>query len=164
MASVLASGLAVAAFFGYYWYRGKDGNDPLDGGLIGEGQEPIPTDSPKSSLVVAPPRQNGTADPYGHNGEAVEVSMDNKVEKKHKEEESEEILPDGWTKHVHPESGSTYYFCEATGESSWSYPKGPEEKLPQLPEGWTRHFDSEGTQYYYNSKTGESEWELPSFG
>jgi len=62
-------------------------------------------------------RQNGTADPYGHNGEAVEVSMDNKVEKKHKEEESEEILPDGWTKHVHPESGSTYYFCEVCGEN-----------------------------------------------
>ena len=36
-------------------------------------------------------RQNGTADPYGHTGEAVEVSMDNKVERKHKEEESEEV-------------------------------------------------------------------------
>lgn len=36
-----------------------------------------------------------------------------------------ENLPAGWRKERDPDSGRDYYFCEATGESTWIVPTGP---------------------------------------
>eukprot|EP00466_Bigelowiella_natans_P021284 jgi/Bigna1/91389/estExt_fgenesh1_pg.C_990039 len=168
MATVVVGGIAaVAAAFGYYFYRGRARKDPLQGGLIGEDQagapngEGDPQDGAADVNGRAGMAENGKRDEGVGSGEAVEVNMENKGNQQQQGDGGH--LPEGWSKHTHPETGKMYYYHQASGQSSWSFPKD-QEKETELPAGWTKHYDAEGTPYYYNSTTGESEWEIPSFG
>jgi len=35
---------------------------------------------------------------------------------------SQNVLPDGWSEHVDPNSGNVYFHCAATGETTWTRP------------------------------------------
>lgn len=87
--------------------------------------------------------------------------------------QQEAKLPEGWTEHVDPASGNTYYCHTATGNTSWDKPLPPErralkktltfaEKNAPLPEGWVEHIDpASGNPYYIHTESGVSTWEKP---
>eukprot|EP00465_Bigelowiella_longifila_P006440 CAMPEP_0185255978 /NCGR_PEP_ID=MMETSP1359-20130426/5039_1 /TAXON_ID=552665 /ORGANISM="Bigelowiella longifila, Strain CCMP242" /LENGTH=158 /DNA_ID=CAMNT_0027840247 /DNA_START=50 /DNA_END=523 /DNA_ORIENTATION=+ len=158
MATLVVGGIAAVAAFGYYIYRGRARKDPLQGGLIGEDQAGGPNGEgdPQDGVADANRRTGrakiGKRNEVVGSGEAVEVNMDNKGR-----QGDSDNLPEGWSRHTHPETGKMYYYHQASGQSSWSFPKDQEKEI-QLPAGWTKHYDAEGTPYYYNSTTGESEW------
>lgn len=62
-----------------------------------------------------------------------------------------------WEEHV-SKAGEPYWFCRATGESSWVDPRaavGPgAEWIPQTQQ-------ETGKRFFYNFKTGKSAWRLP---
>jgi len=70
-----------------------------------------------------------------------------------------------WTEHVDAQSGRTFYYNVATGETSWSKP-GTVSLEPQQvqtaaagaqEQDWTEHIDPvSGNNFYYNTKTGET--------
>ncbi len=64
---------------------------------------------------------------------------------------------DLWVAVVDEASGQTYYFNEATQETSWDMP------APTLPAGWEALTDeASGATYYFNSSTEETTWTLPA--
>lgn len=77
-----------------------------------------------------------------------------------------------WTEHVDPQSGHTFYYNAATGETSWTKPApAAQEQQPAplslagggaVPQDWTEHVDpASGNKFYYNAKTGETSWVQP---
>ena len=48
---------------------------------------------------------------------------------------AEVALPSGWTAHKDPDTGFTYYFHAATGESRWDPPIAPPARAPAAPPG-----------------------------
>jgi len=75
-----------------------------------------------------------------------------------------------WTEHVDPQSGRTFYFNAATGETSWTQPaSASQQQSTQLPgtnsasqDDWTEHVDpGSGNKFYYNAKTAETSWTSP---
>ncbi|KAF4316862.1 hypothetical protein BBO99_00007720 [Phytophthora kernoviae] len=72
-----------------------------------------------------------------------------------------------WEKHVDEASGSTYYYNQHTGESSWEVPEGfkppvKQEKSQHKPPKWCKFVDDEsGATYYYDQVNGISRWEEP---
>lgn len=68
-----------------------------------------------------------------------------------------------WAEAVDPASGRTYYYCAATGETSWEMPAGFAPKSTASdPADWQELTDpSSGKFYYYNAKTGVTQWEKP---
>mmetsp|Transcript_29405 Transcript_29405/g.80376 ORF Transcript_29405/g.80376 Transcript_29405/m.80376 type:complete len:277 (-) Transcript_29405:215-1045(-) len=74
-------------------------------------------------------------------------------------------LPKGWTEHIDPSSGNTFYYNEAEGETCWERPKGSDvvaATTAPLPANWTEQVDpSTGRSYYHNVVTQESTWERP---
>ena len=64
-------------------------------------------------------------------------------------------IPDGWEVQQ-DEGGNIYYYCHATGESSWSKPVN--SALPPPP--WEMNSHEDGSVYFYNTITGESRWDL----
>lgn len=75
-------------------------------------------------------------------------------------------LAEGWTEHVDPGSGKTFYYKVATGETSWTKPEAPQEQTPAESSApasdWAEHVDpGTGNTFYYNAKTGETSWTNP---
>lgn len=79
-------------------------------------------------------------------------------------------LPPGWAAHLDPGSGRTFYYKEATGETSWETPQAepaaaagaPAAASGALPDGWAEHLDAgSGRSFFYNAGTGETSWERP---
>lgn len=75
-----------------------------------------------------------------------------------------------WTEHVDPQSGRTFFFNAATGETSWTQPtSASQQQSTQLPgttsasqDDWTEHVDpGSGNKFYYNARTGETSWTSP---
>ncbi|KAG7401934.1 hypothetical protein PHYBOEH_009514 [Phytophthora boehmeriae] len=72
-----------------------------------------------------------------------------------------------WETHVDEASGSTYYYNQHTGESSWEVPGGfkspsKQEQSKQKPPKWRKFVDDEsGAEYYYDQVNGVSRWEKP---
>jgi hypothetical protein len=84
-----------------------------------------------------------------------------------------------WTAVKDPDSGDTYYYNTATGETTWDKPEGVDAGVPspaaaqtpaapQSPQkpvvasGWKAVFDAESNSYYYhNAATGETTWDKP---
>ncbi len=64
-------------------------------------------------------------------------------------------IPDGWEAQKDAK-GNIFYFCHATGESSWDKPVT--EVLPPPP--WEKNTHEDGSVYFYNTITGESRWNL----
>ena len=91
-----------------------------------------------------------------------------------KRDRVETPLPQGWEL-CFDDAGSRYYFCVATGESSWDVPIEPpadakaepvpdaEEMPAEGPGGlldnnaWTEEWSGEGW-YLFNAASGESKW------
>jgi hypothetical protein len=82
---------------------------------------------------------------------------------------AEKVLAAGWTSALDGEGG-TYYYNEATRESTYEFPEAPpddddgngEEGVPaQLPDGWESATDAEGGTYYFNVDTRESTYDFP---
>ena len=95
-------------------------------------------------------------------------------------------LPFGWSEE-NDGQGSTYYYNQQTGETSWERPGGMQQqgqnsfgggyqgaasRMGQnqfgnqgaggaLPFGWSEENDGQGSTYYYNQQTGETTWERP---
>jgi len=78
-------------------------------------------------------------------------------------------LPPGWAAHLDPGSGRTFYYKEATGETSWEIPQpepaaagAPAAASGALPDGWAEHLDAgSGRTFFYNAGTGETSWDRP---
>ena len=89
-------------------------------------------------------------------------------------------LPTGWTSHYNEVKSATYYYNEATRETSWVLPvSAVEASVPietpssssianvepassALPAGWiSRYDDAKQATYYYNETTRETSWVLP---
>eukprot|EP00943_MAST-04B_sp_MAST-4B-sp1_P007565 g7565.t1 len=84
------------------------------------------------------------------------MSEEREVELHAKEmEENMANIPDGWEAQKDTK-GNIFYYCHATGESSWSKPVT--EALPPPP--WEMNRNEDGTVYFYNTITGESRWDL----
>lgn len=72
-------------------------------------------------------------------------------------------LPEGWTEHLDPGSGRTYYYNASTGVTSWDRPAPTAQKAMPAESDWTENIDpATGNKYYYNAKTGESSWTQPA--
>ena len=78
------------------------------------------------------------------------------------------VLPAGWEA-LRDSRGNAYYFCAATGESTWDMPTAPggdgveeEEGAREEAARWTSHYDDDGHEYYHNELTGVTAWELPA--
>eukprot|EP00607_Mallomonas_marina_P007092 CAMPEP_0182435770 /NCGR_PEP_ID=MMETSP1167-20130531/77547_1 /TAXON_ID=2988 /ORGANISM="Mallomonas Sp, Strain CCMP3275" /LENGTH=527 /DNA_ID=CAMNT_0024627177 /DNA_START=336 /DNA_END=1919 /DNA_ORIENTATION=+ len=57
-----------------------------------------------------------------------------------------------WQEHT-TEEGHIYYYQEASGESSWDAPRGPNVQIKRM------HLDPDsGHWYWYNETTGETNW------
>ena len=87
-------------------------------------------------------------------------------------------LPPGWEA-VTDGTGAIYYFCSATGESTWEW---PESTRPAPANGtaasasasapaagslgrsasWEEHLTDSGVPYYYNRDSGELTWARPA--
>lgn len=65
----------------------------------------------------------------------------------------------GWTQHI-DEYQRTYYYNEATGESSWANPALGEVKRGD----WVQTYDESGTMYWVHQVTGESAWDVTAEG
>jgi len=81
-----------------------------------------------------------------------------------------DALPPGWTEHVDPRSGKTYYYNKSTKETSWKKPTASSAAPAapaapagdELPPGWAECTDpSSGKVYYYNKSTKETSWKRP---
>jgi len=74
-----------------------------------------------------------------------------------------DALPPGWTEHVDPKSGKTYYYNKSTKETSWKKPTASAAPAgDELPAGWAEVKDpSSGKTYYYNKSTKETSWKRP---
>jgi len=75
-----------------------------------------------------------------------------------------DALPPGWTEHVDPRSGKTYYYNKSTKETSWKKPSAAPAPPPsdELPPGWAECVDpNSGKTYYYNKTTKETSWKRP---
>eukprot|EP00928_Gymnodinium_smaydae_P044771 TRINITY_DN29886_c0_g1_i1.p2 TRINITY_DN29886_c0_g1~~TRINITY_DN29886_c0_g1_i1.p2 ORF type:complete len:222 (-),score=38.94 TRINITY_DN29886_c0_g1_i1:67-732(-) len=71
--------------------------------------------------------------------------------------EPEPPLPEGWTAHVDPETGNTFYMNAADGSTTWERPA----EAP-LPDGWTAHLDAaSGRHFYASSVDGSTTWDRP---
>ena len=73
-------------------------------------------------------------------------------------------VPAAWVAAVHPETGETYYFNEATGEATYERPSELVQATNQKQAAckWlTAVHPENGETYYYNEATGESVWEKP---
>lgn len=57
-----------------------------------------------------------------------------------------------WQEH-YTEEGATYYYCPATGVSTWEYPVGVGDQI------LNQYHDPDGNLYWYNSVTGDSFYE-----
>ena len=83
-----------------------------------------------------------------------------------------------WQELFDPESATTYYYNERSGESRWDKPKGFDQRWLDQQDvaaltarstkrrnagDWTELEDSDtGTVYYTNMHTGESQWDKPN--
>jgi len=66
-----------------------------------------------------------------------------------------------WMQLLDSSSGLLYYFCKATGESSWVLPESAKRDKPAVVSEWTQVADPQtGALFFYNLKTGESKWTL----
>lgn len=73
-------------------------------------------------------------------------------------------VPAAWVAAVHPETGETYYFNEATGEATYERPSELVQATNHKPAAckWlTAVHPENGETYYYNEATGEAVWEKP---
>lgn len=73
--------------------------------------------------------------------------------------EGEGATAAGWTELV-DEYHRTYYYNEATGESSWGNPALGEVRRGE----WVQTFDESGVMYWVHQVTGESAWEVTEEG
>eukprot|EP01062_Namystynia_karyoxenos_P018021 TRINITY_DN16673_c0_g1_i1.p1 TRINITY_DN16673_c0_g1~~TRINITY_DN16673_c0_g1_i1.p1 ORF type:complete len:329 (+),score=40.18 TRINITY_DN16673_c0_g1_i1:148-1134(+) len=78
-------------------------------------------------------------------------------------------LPPGWEEHFDDHHNRTYWYNEATGESTWQRPVvRPRPPLPAAPPPrqqprWEQFTDdNSGLPYWYCEATGESRWEPPT--
>lgn len=72
-----------------------------------------------------------------------------------------------WTAYV-DESGNTFYYNDATGETSWSDPtslatqvSSSDSAVEDDSSAWQVAYDGDGNAYFYNSATGETSWTDP---
>lgn len=74
-----------------------------------------------------------------------------------------ELAP-GWTAHKDESTGDTFYYNEATKESTWDMPVAEPNSVVarKLPADWQMVKDDAGDVYYYNTRTNETTWEFPS--
>mmetsp|Transcript_15730 Transcript_15730/g.49234 ORF Transcript_15730/g.49234 Transcript_15730/m.49234 type:complete len:234 (-) Transcript_15730:197-898(-) len=105
---------------------------------------------------------------------------------------TEEPLPAGWSAHLDPATGATYYWNASVGATSWEKPTGEtaaaatEVEEPSMSEvysktilgasgtsstsrgsasTWVKHTDPEsGVPYFCNTTTNETQWEVPPEG
>lgn len=101
---------------------------------------------------------------------------------------TEEPLPSGWSAHVDPVTGTTYYWNAALGATSWERPTPSEATSAPIVDQtssaeaysrsilgdparagndskWVKHSDPEsGVPYFFNSVTNETQWEVPPEG
>jgi len=81
-----------------------------------------------------------------------------------------EPLPPGWIERLSKKKGVNYYFCQATGETTWTRPTAQVVSVPvaaaqppggALPEGWDEARTPEGRVYYKNHHSKTTQWERP---
>jgi Calpain family cysteine protease/WW domain len=66
-----------------------------------------------------------------------------------------QMMP-GWTEHVDPSTGNTYYANAETGATQWHFPA-------KLPKGWGAMNDpASGRVYYIDERTGQTSWDAPA--
>jgi septal ring factor EnvC (AmiA/AmiB activator) len=65
----------------------------------------------------------------------------------------------GWTQHV-DEYQRTYYYHDATGQSSWANPSVGEVRRGE----WVQTYDESGSMYWVHQVTGESAWDVTEGG
>ena len=68
-------------------------------------------------------------------------------------------LATGWTAHPSDDGRSYYYYCEATGATTWECPLEATEA-----ESWEAHVNDDGLTYYHNTLTRKTTWRLPKTG
>ena len=66
-----------------------------------------------------------------------------------------ELVP-GWSEAADA-SGRVYYFCKASGETSWERPV-----IGGLEPGWKEEKDESGRMYYFHALRRETRWERPT--
>lgn len=71
----------------------------------------------------------------------------------------EAVSGEGWVEMV-DDYHRTYYFHEATGESSWANPA----EGTVLRGEWLQSYDESGQRYWVHQVTGESAWEVSEEG
>mmetsp|Transcript_39642 Transcript_39642/g.62979 ORF Transcript_39642/g.62979 Transcript_39642/m.62979 type:complete len:150 (-) Transcript_39642:67-516(-) len=71
-------------------------------------------------------------------------------------------LPKGWTEQKSKSTGKTYYYNQATGESTFTFPTTEATAAKPLPPGWIeKKSRSTGKTYYWNESTKTSQFEFP---
>ena len=90
---------------------------------------------------------------------------------------SEPMLPNDWVEAWDVTQGRVYYYCQASGETSWERPVQmkmkeeshhesagtPEMVQDSLPNGWEELVDpASGNVFYYNKALNKTAWDRPS--
>ena len=77
-----------------------------------------------------------------------------------------------WEESTDPDSGRSFWYCAATGESRWEQPAFADgaasggggawdDGLAPLPAGWEEAADEEGRVFWHHVASGLSQWERP---
>lgn len=75
------------------------------------------------------------------------------------------LLPTGWHEVVDPLTTERFFYCPASGETTWERPalalSRPPPPPATLPPGWTSATDSSNRVYYFHAARRVTQWEHP---